>query len=86
MSNKNTFRFIPYEKKVAEKVTAIGRDAISEMLKAFPTKKVYRIPFKKNGVPIDKVLQVTENSPLYYKLIENGLDFNSSDCYLEDID
>lgn len=34
------------------------------------SKKVYYIPFKKNGVVIDKVMKVVDGSELYKKLIE----------------
>jgi len=33
-------------------------------------KKVYYIPFKKDGVKIDKVMKVVDGSELYKKLIE----------------
>ena len=63
-------------------------DLTDDLFKDLPVKKIYFIRYKKNGIPIDKVLRVTENSPLYKKLVDIGydFDFNNGTCWLEDTD
>lgn len=86
-----------YDSDIAEKITAHGKhyintvlensdDLTEDLFKDLPVKKIYFIRYKKNGIPIDKVLRVTENSPLYKKLTDLGFNFKNGTCWLEDTD
>lgn len=94
----NKLRFFPmYDSHIAENITAHGKHYLNTVLentdsladdlfKDLPVKKVYYIRYKNNGIPIDKVLRVTENSPLYKKLVDTGYNFKNGTCWLEDTD
>lgn len=74
---ESTIRFIPYDAKLAEKISKEGRKYTKNcpiQLMGIPTVKIYRIPVKnKNGVRIDKILEVKEGSKLFNKIAINGI-------------